>query len=478
MTDVFSPSANDIAVYTTDKFGLLKDGTGNSYRTVVKANINGSIDVYSKGTGLFGADELLFQYSPVSNKPDFSKGKFREGPQTALNSFFNSPNSNGQQFLKDAKTKWYQEVNPNAAKRLATLPGYRSIASTTQPRNKPNVDPNAAEAIEQATGTEQTPIEGEDTSQDIQQSYNENFNNLNNVTIEGGKIRGVKEYPSNNNLRYPIDLNLKIQDCIQFTMVEYRPRKLSANAISEGKILTERSVASAKEIGSTVTLPIQPSITDSNIVNWGSETMNAFQGIAAAAAMSTILGDGGTVAEQLSAAKSLITNEKENLKNAIAAYFAGEAASTKGLLTRTTGGIINPNMELLFNGPELRTFSFNFTMSARNSTESKTIKNIIRFFKQGMSVKRASSDLFLKTPHTFAIKYIMGGNKEHPWINKIKECALVNCTVNYTPSGSYATYNDGAMTSYELSLSFNELEPIYDDDYQNASKSFESEIGY
>ena len=135
-------------------------------------------------------------------------------------------------------------------------------------------------------------------------------------------------------------------------------------------------------------------------------------------------------------------------------------------------------MELLFNGPQLRTFQLNFSLSSREPKESKNIRNIIRFFKQGMSVKRSTTDLFLQSPHTFQIKYNYKGS-EHPWINKIKECALTGCTVNYTPAGSYATFIDGAMTSYEIGLQFAELEAIYDDDYKNSGgKGNESEIGY
>ena len=93
-----------------------------------------------------------------------------------------------------------------------------------------------------------------------------------------------------------------------------------------------------------------------------------------------------------------------------------------------------------------------------------------------MSVKRSNTDLFLQSPHTFQIKYIYGmTQKDHPWINRIKECALTGCTVNYTPAGSYATFIDGAMTSYEIGLQFAELEAIYDDDYLELS---ENEIGY
>ena len=44
-------------------------------------------------------------------------------------------------------------------------------------------------------------------------------------------------------------------------------------------------------------------------------------------------------------------------------------------------------------------------------------------------------------------------------MNKIKECALLSVAVNYTPEGNYATFDDGAMTSYELTLSFQELNP-------------------
>jgi len=50
--------------------------------------------------------------------------------------------------------------------------------------------------------------------------------------------------------------------------------------------------------------------------------------------------------------------------------------------------------------------------------------------------------------------------------------------VNYTPAGSYATFGDGAMTSYEIGLQFAELEAIYDDDYGKGSTGNESEIGY
>ena len=57
---------------------------------------------------------------------------------------------------------------------------------------------------------------------------------------------------------------------------------------------------------------------------------------------------------------------------------------------RGAGIIPNPNMELLFRSPELRTFGFAYRLTAEVKTRVKEIRKIIRFFKQGMSPKRQS----------------------------------------------------------------------------------------
>ena len=325
------------------------------------------------------------------------------------------------------------------------------------------------------TGTETnptTPVEQtSSTSSLTSESATTGANLLNNMQIAGSDAtRKVTDYPDNSLLKYPIDMDTK-QDCIKFTMLEYRPRKLGPKGISEGKIFEDRPKAENKDKiqtrGKTVVLPIQPSITDTNTVRWGEDQINALEGIAAAAAMSGITGGATGAMEAVEGAAKLIAGNSPSLGNLAAAFFTGQAAGVKGLVPRVLGGILNPNLELLFEGPQLRTFQFNIVLSAREENESKNIRNIIRYFKQGMSVKRAQTDLFLKAPHTFEIKYIYGiTQKDHPWINRIKECALTGCTVNYTPAGSYATFGDGAMTSYEIGLQFAELEAIYDDDYK------------
>ena len=171
-----------------------------------------------------------------------------------------------------------------------------------------------------------------------------------------------------------------------------------------------------------------------------------------------------------------------DVKKGIAAAIAGGATQIgKQALQRGEGMVTNPNMELLFNGPSLRSFSFNFKLSPRSAREAKTVIQIIRFFKQGMAPQMSESGFFLKAPNTFQLEYKKGNNKgeNHKYLNRFKECALQSCGVQYTPDGTYNTFDDGVMASYSLQLTFGELEPIFNDDYENPQfKIGRDEIGF
>ena len=53
----------------------------------------------------------------------------------------------------------------------------------------------------------------------------------------------------------------------------------------------------------------------------------------------------------------------------------------------------------------------------------------------------------------------------HKKLNAFKTCALQGFGVNYTPTGNYATYQDGTMVAYDINMSFTEIVPIFNDDY-------------
>ena len=258
---------------------------------------------------------------------------------------------------------------------------------------------------------------------------------------------------------YPLGLGNSKQDIITFNMLKYEPKKFQGLGFSERNSLRN-------SIGSVI-LPVPGGIQDANSVNWGSSDMNPLE-IALASMSLGFITEGGQ--GLVDASKSVAEGAKAgagDAKTAIAAAFASQATGARDLLTRTTGAIINPNMELLFKGPQLRPFTFTFKMSARSQDEAKNIIKIIRFFKQGMAPIQTASNIFLKSPHTFRIQYKLRGETDHPYIGKIKECALQSCGVQYTPEGTYATYHDGVMASYQMTLTFSELEPVFNNDYED-----------
>jgi hypothetical protein len=145
--------------------------------------------------------------------------------------------------------------------------------------------------------------------------------------------------------------------------------------------------------------------------------------------------------------------------------------SDSNLFARVTNSIINPNLELLFNRPNLRPFNFVFKMAPRDDTEAEQVKGIIKALKQSSAVQIGSGELFLKTPFVYRLSYMTQKGQEeakiHPSLNLIKECALTSVNVDYTPSNVYMTYNDDSatMTAYTMQLQFSELIPVYADDY-------------
>ena len=266
-------------------------------------------------------------------------------------------------------------------------------------------------------------------------------------------------------LKYPIDLGNGSQDVIKFDMLKYEPKSAQKGGSALQIGFGNRSSTDSRIIGSCF-LPIPAGIQDASSVGFADDNMNAFQAALAAASMTGLKGDIGAGLQQLGDDAKAASNDPQT-KDALAAFFTQQATGTQNLLARTEGIVLNPNLELLFKNPTLRTFNFTFKMSARNKGEAEEIIKIIRFFKQGSRPQRSESSLFLKSPHTFKVKYLhrAEGTGEHQYIGKVKECACTSVGVQYTPDGQYATYTDGYMVSYAMTLAFKELEPVFNGDY-------------
>ena len=286
---------------------------------------------------------------------------------------------------------------------------------------------------------------------------------LNDISIKENK-KTRREF---GDFRYPIDMDPN-QDVMKFTMLKYETKDLmTGGTFGFGNRDRVGPEGGARATG-TVVLPIQSGIKDQNGADWGDNKMNAVEAAKASVALG-LLGDEAE-ADAIKKVADAVGSNSPAAKEGFKQIFAAKASGVTGLIKRTKGAAINPNLELLFNEPTLRPFSFSFKLSARSKKEAESIVKIIRFFKQGMAPIRTESNLFLLAPHTFQIHYLLRGAGEHPFIGKMKECALLNMTTDYTPENNYSTLKDGVMTSYTITMEFKELEPIFNDDYESDTK--------
>ena len=288
--------------------------------------------------------------------------------------------------------------------------------------------------------------------------------------------------------RYPNQEIYEDTDYLRIAIVNYTP----VGQQLAGRRDERRKKTSAKERIATVLLPMPSNLVDNNSVSYTDDSLNALAA-AIAGGSADIMTEGAKLnfsdlgkklQDRITAtgmdfgdAKDLITRQ---LSSQAAAIFGGNV-SLNQIQARTDGTIFNPNMELLFNGPTLRSFKFQFKMTPRNDDEMKQIKSIIRSFKKNMSPKTvpnkegATGTLFLKTPSIFELTYMQGG-KKHNFLHNFKQCFLENMSVNYTGEGTYSTYDDGTPISMIMDLQFKETEPVYDSDYDD--EEGKSGVGY
>jgi hypothetical protein len=283
----------------------------------------------------------------------------------------------------------------------------------------------------------------------------------------------------NGSYRYPrkrIDDN---DDYLRILIVDYVPPGLGAE--TETDIIQRTATKALEDSGNLknplyqILLPMPQGISDNNMVSWGDDSLNPLAATAVQAAGTAIKGDlGGAITTLLSQMKNLTTSG--NAQDAVTAYASAMAVNNFGanvsgesLLTRSSGQVINPNMELLFKGVQLRSFNFSFNLAPRDKNESREVKNIIRTFKKSMAARSSSgagAGLFISSPNIFQLEY-RSGNIKHPFLHSFKPCALLNMGVDYTGSGSYATYEDATPVHMKLNLSFQEINPVYFSDYKD-----------
>ena len=290
-------------------------------------------------------------------------------------------------------------------------------------------------------------------------------------------------------MRYPFDIDVN-QDHFKITRYNYvRPNLNMSKSAGRTNIYSatssESTVAGDSVVGSdirgTVILPM-PKVTDVNGVEWGKSELNS-AGLTALN-VTDFLTRGGSLSgksqadqERDASIRKAIADRRENnsLQEGASALFTGTIAKLAGTLTgsdldadtflaRQGGKVLNPNAEMLFQGPVIRDFGFSFVMIARSEEEGKMIRSIIRELKLGMAPKFRSTT-FLTNPDVFMLDY-RNGNGTLNTVNRFSPggLALTTMRVDYAPNGYWSAYRDSQPVAVKMDLDFTELRPIYEGD--------------
>ena len=316
--------------------------------------------------------------------------------------------------------------------------------------------------------------------------------------------------PPRETLAYPYDLD-RNQDHLKIVQYEYQRPATNATYASSPNASVRKGQPYGKYTGG-VLLPM-PKVSDSNGAEWGKSDLNVF-GLGVAGLGGSVLKDiendtvvGSTLFGDLASkigigGKGAFEDEdqeadrlRQNLLAGVPAdkfdikdtaiaglgiatqelsKLAGVDISADEFLARSTGRILNPNAELLFQGPVLRDFGFKFLMIARSQREAEVIRKIIKFFKEGAAPVYDGGAALLSTPNVFQLEYKAGDTLLNT-VNKFNEMALRTITVDYAPDGFWSAYQDSHPVAVVMSLQFSELRPIYREDHK---KTGDSSVGY
>jgi hypothetical protein len=119
------------------------------------------------------------------------------------------------------------------------------------------------------------------------------------------------------------------------------------------------------------------------------------------------------------------------------------------------GIAVNPHMAMLFEGVGFRQHSFQYKFSPRNSSESTSVKKIIKVFKKAMLPSIDEGKLaFFNYPEEFDIEF----PNDNGFLFKIGTSVLTDFQINYTPDGGSYFHQNGAPVSVQMSLAFTEVD--------------------
>lgn len=303
------------------------------------------------------------------------------------------------------------------------------------------------------------------------------------------KYQTLTVSPKQTALRFPYDMRLsEDSDYVLFDFYEYTPPFSSevdlpevARPINWKLVNYNNSVtAAAKQAEgySQLLLYMPDDVQDQYKADWEGKAFGSMTaGILASAGRAGTIEKLNSLATQgKQAVDRLKVNAAASLVAGLAKSITGDTITPQDVFASVGGAIRNPNVELLFQSMNLRTFDLVFKMSPYHPNDEKNIRGIINTFRKAMlpkyegvtSVFDIKNDgiqaAFIKVPHLCKVAYMRGGGI-HPYLPSYKLCAITDMNVNYTPDNNYSTFAGGGPVAYELKVSFMETKLVFAEDF-------------
>ena len=275
-------------------------------------------------------------------------------------------------------------------------------------------------------------------------------------------------------MRYPLELNQTDVDYVTFTHHKYASNASGVNPPAEGG-------------GIILYMPTTtPSVSQQG--DWGEQNfegpLGALRRDAGVALANTAMdADLSSVEAGQKSGKMAADRFKEMFNKAKASgggairqlgvtASAGIAGTSPNqLLALSRGQIYNPNVELLYKGPKIRSFTFNYTFVPKSAGEARSVNSIIKEFKM-YSAPEESGDGMFEIPHVWQVTYMAGGGP-NPNMNLFKRAALTNVAVQANSGMSmHMSHQDGQPIVYTMSLNFTEVDLVLRKDHQAGNVGF------
>jgi len=313
------------------------------------------------------------------------------------------------------------------------------------------------------------------------------------TTISTGKLEKNSYDPVNgSSIRFPFDMLIdEGEDFVMFDFYDYKPPfqdKVSPDGQAINQTLKQYNATGfAAEYFKDKRYPqillyMPQDIKDAFSAKWQGKKFGALTtGIISAAGADgvtdKILKGAQTTGETITAGK---VNAAAAVVTTLATKLTGDTITANDLFGGISGVARNPNVEVLFQSMELRTFDLSFKLTPFNAKDMQSIQAIIKVFKQAMlpqySIGKDASVFgtpgvdndalearFIQVPKVCAVNF-MRGSARNEYLPRYKMCAITDVNVDYTPDNVYATIDRGSPVATELKISFMETKLVFSED--------------